>query len=342
MAVTDNKVRLGLVGAGDWGRNLLRNFARLKECQIAFICDTDEKNLKKASGLFPQLEVSKDFQKALSQNSVDAVVVATPPDSHFQLAKQALLAGKHIFVEKPLVLDLSQGEELCNLASRMQKMIMVGHIMMYHAATRKLKGYIQKGELGEIYYIYTQRINLGKVRNNENALYSFAPHDISLACYLLDQTPIRVSATGNSYLQPEIEDVVFLTLHFADNVMAHIHVSWLDPHKDRKVTIVGSKKMAVFDDTEASEKIWLYDKGVDSKFDYNTYGEYLSLRSGDILIPKLESAEPLELECRHFLECIREGKTPLSDGKDGLKVLKVLQAAQRSLKLGGSPIEIKN
>ncbi len=338
----DQKIRLGIVGVGDWGRNLLRNFARLKECQISFICDSDENNLKKASALFPYFEVSKDYQKAIAQNSADAVIVATPPDSHFQVAKEALLAGKHVFVEKPLVLDLAQGEELCRLASDKNKMIMVGHIMMYHAATRKLREYIQKGELGEVYYIYTQRVNLGKVRNNENALYSFAPHDISLVCYLLDKTPVKVSATGSSYIQDGIEDVVFVTLHFADRIMAHIHVSWLDPHKDRKVTIVGSKKMAVFDDTEASEKIWLYDKGVDSKFDYTTYGEYLSLRSGDILIPKIDSIEPLELECKHFVECIREGKKPLSDGKEGLKVLKVLQAAQKSLKSGGTPVEITN
>jgi predicted dehydrogenase len=205
-----------------------------------------------------------------------------------------------------------------------------------------LREYIQKGELGEVYYIYTQRVNLGKVRNNENALFSFAPHDISLVCYLLDKTPVKVSATGSSYIQDGIEDVVFVTLHFADRIMAHIHVSWLDPHKDRKVTIVGSKKMAVFNDTEASEKIWLYDKGVDSKFDYTTYGEYLSLRSGDILIPKIDSVEPLELECKHFVECVREGKKPLSDGKEGLKVLKVLQAAQKSLKSGGTPVEITN
>lgn len=338
----DQKVRLGIVGVGDWGRNLLRNFARLKECQISFICDSDEKNLKKASALFPYYEVSKDYQKAITQNSVDAVIVATPPDSHFQVAKEALLTGKHVFVEKPLVLDLAQGEELCRLASDKNKMIMVGHIMMYHAATRKLREYIQKGELGEVYYIYTQRVNLGKVRNNENALYSFAPHDISLVCYLLDKSPVKVSATGSSYIQDGIEDVVFVTLHFADRIMAHIHVSWLDPHKDRKVTIVGSKKMAVFDDTEASEKIWLYDKGVDSKFDYTTYGEYLSLRSGDILIPKIDSVEPLESECKHFVECVREGKKPLSDGHEGLKVLKVLQAAQKSLKSGGTPVEITN
>jgi predicted dehydrogenase len=338
----DQKVRLGIVGVGDWGRNLLRNFARLKECQISFICDSDEKNLKKASVLFPYYEVSKDYQKAITQNSVDAVIVATPPDSHFQVAKEALLSGKHVFVEKPLVLDLAEGEELCRLASDKNKMIMVGHIMMYHAATRKLREYIQKGELGEVYYIYTQRVNLGKVRHNENALYSFAPHDISLVCYLLDKTPVKVSATGSSYIQDGIEDVVFVTLHFADRIMAHIHVSWLDPHKDRKVTIVGSKKMAVFDDTEASEKIWLYDKGVDSKFDYTTYGEYLSLRSGDILIPKIDSVEPLESECKHFVECVREGKQPLSDGKEGLKVLRVLQAAQKSLKSGGTPVEITN
>ncbi len=217
---------------------------------------------------------------------------------------------------------------------------MVGHIMEYHPAILLLKKYVEEGVLGEIYYLYSSRINLGKVRDIENSLWSFAPHDISLIIFLLNKYPIRVSATGSAYLQKNIEDVCFTSMHFADKTMAHVHVSWLDPHKERKLTIVGSKKMVVFDDTRASEKVWLYDKGVDTKLDYSTYGEYLSLRVGNITLPHVPSGEPLRQECLHFLECVRKHSRPRSDGRDGLRVLSVLQAAQNSLELGGTPVEV--
>jgi len=241
------------------------------------------------------------------------------------------------------VLKVKEGEELVKLAEEKKKILMVGHIMEYHAATLKLKDYITKGELGEILYLYSTRVNLGKVRDIENALWSFAPHDISMILFLLEKEPVSVTATGQCYLQKNkgVEDVAFMTMHFADGVMAHIHVSWLDPHKDRKLTVVGSKKMAVFDDTQSAEKIWIYDKGVDTRLDYNTYGEYLSLRFGDILIPKIETAEPLRSECQHFIQCVEKRKHPRSDGRDGLRVLKILDAGERSLKMGGSPVEIK-
>jgi predicted dehydrogenase len=217
---------------------------------------------------------------------------------------------------------------------------MVGHIMEYHPASLKLKEYVESNKLGRIYYLYSTRINLGKVRDMENSLWSFAPHDVSLIMFLLDSLPVRVSASGASYLQNDIEDVSFMTLHFEDGTMAHVHVSWLDPHKERKLTVVGSKMMAVFDDTRSSEKIWLYDKGVDTRLDYSTYGEYLSLRTGDILIPSVDSTEPLQLECTHFLERIADRRQPRSDGLDGLRVLNVLTAAQESMGGGGAPVEI--
>ncbi|GAJ04551.1 unnamed protein product, partial [marine sediment metagenome] len=231
-------------------------------------------------------------------------------------------------------------EELIRLAEEGGRILMVGHIMEYHPASLRLKEYLDKEELGRIYYLYASRVNLGKVRDIENALWSFAPHDLSLMMFLLDKAPLSVSATGACYLQPGVEDVVFVSLTFEEQIMAHIHVSWLDPHKSRRLTIVGSKKMVVFDDAASSEKIWLYDKGVESQLDYNTYGEYLSLRTGDIIIPKLESVEPLKTECQHFLDCVRERKKPRSDGLDGLRVLRVLDAAQESLKRGGVPVKL--
>ena len=332
-----DKIRVGLIGIGAWGRNLARNFATLPGCELAVVSDAEPKRAGLVAELAPGARFTTQAEEVIGDPSVQAVVVATPPATHFELGKKALEAGKDLFVEKPLVLDVAQGEELVRLAEQKKRVLMVGHIMVYHPATLKLKEYIQKGEFGEVYYLYASRVNLGKVRDIENALWSFAPHDISMVLFFLEKLPVRVTATGQAYLQPGIEDVCFLTMHFENGQMAHIHVSWLDPHKDRKVTIVGSKKMAVFDDSASSEKIWIYDKSVNTNPDYTTYGEYLAMRTGDILIPKVESKEPLRLECQHFIDCVRERKTPRSDGKSGLAVLKVLEAAQRSLKAGGSP-----
>jgi predicted dehydrogenase len=334
-------IKLGLIGCGDWGKNLLRNFANLPGCVLLSCCDENPKQIEKLCPNYPEVKFTQDYKEIIGNPNLDAVVISTPPASHFQLSKAAVLADKDVFVEKPLVLNVKEGEELVKLAEEKKKVLMVGHIMEYHSATLKLKEYIKKGDLGKIHYLYATRVNLGRVRDIENALWSFAPHDISMILFLLEKYPVSVTATGESYLQKGIEDVAFLTMHFDDGVMAHVHVSWLDPHKDRKLTVVGSKKMAVFDDTQSAEKIWIYDKGVDAKPDYNTYGEYLSLRFGDILIPKIESIEPLKAECQHFIDCVQNRKTPRSDGKDGLRVLKVLDAAQRSLKMGGSPVEIK-
>ncbi len=334
-------VKMGLIGCGAWGRNLLRNFSGLSGCMLLSCCDEDPKQIERVCSVYPKVKFTQNQREIIEDPNLDAVVISTPPASHFKLAKEAILADKDVFVEKPLVLEVKQGEELVSLAERRKRILMVGHIMEYHAATLKLKEYIDEGELGKIYYLYSTRVNLGKVRDIENALWSFAPHDISMILFLLEKDPISVTATGECYLQKGIEDVAFMTMHFPDGVMAHIHVSWLDPHKNRKLTVVGNKKMAVFDDTRSGEKIWIYDKGVETKTDYNTYGEYLSLRFGDILIPRIESTEPLKAECQHFIECVKDRKTPRSDGQDGLRVLRVLDAAQRSLKMGGTPVKIE-
>lgn len=336
-------VNLGLIGLGTWGKNVLRNFESLPDCKVLVACDSNPDQIKKIQPSYPGVKFTQKEEEIFQNKKIDAVVIITPPATHFKLAKTALLNDKDVFVEKPMVLEVEKGKEVLELSEERNKILMVGHIMEYHSATLKLKEIIEKGDLGKIYYLYATRVNLGKVRDIENALWSFAPHDISMILYLLDKEPLSVTATGECYIQKDkgIEDVVFMTMHFEDGVMAHIHISWLDPHKERRLTIVGDKKMAVLDDMQSSEKIRIYDKGVQTKLDYSSYGEFLSLRSGDVLIPKLDSYEPLKVECQHFLDCIKERKTPRSDGKDGLRVLKVLASAQKSLERGGIPLKIE-
>jgi len=328
------------IGIGNWGKNLLRNFYYHPQVRIPIVCDTDEKIVSRVKTEYPGLEATMDIQQVYADDAYDAVVIATQPASHYQFAKEFLLRGKHVFVEKPMVLDMAHGEELNRIAKEQQRILMVGHILEYHPAFEKVKKLIDNGDLGDIHYIYTTRVNLGVIRRIENSLWSFAPHDISIILMFMNQEPIRVVSTGQSFLQPGIEDVVFTTLHFPDGKMAHIHVSWLDPHKIRKVTVVGSKKMAVIDDMESTDKIRIYDKGVNYTGDYAAYGESLTIRMGDILVPFVENKEPLKLECQQFIDCVLTNKKPRSDGEDGLRVVRVLNAAQESLSQGGVPVSL--
>jgi predicted dehydrogenase len=299
----------------------------------------NDANLRSVKEQYPHVQTTNDYAALVVNSQLDAIVIATSAVTHYDLAKKAFLNNKHVFVEKPLTMNFEQAVELVELASRVDKKLMVGHLMEYHPAIEKLKEIIQSGELGEIYYLYSQRVNLGKIRKDENALWSFAPHDLSIIMYLLEMEPESVSARGQAYLQKGIEDVAFVNLQFPNKIMAQIQLSWLDPHKIRKTTVVGSKKMAVFDDMEATEMLKIYDKGV-SNSQFAPYGEALSLRFGDISIPYIKMTEPLKLECQHFLDCIKNNQTPRSDGHDGLRVVKVLQAAQESLDKSGMPVNI--
>jgi predicted dehydrogenase len=332
-------VTLACVGAGYWGKNLVRVFHELAEVRLKMVCDPQEKVRQAIQAQYRDLQVVAQYQEVLADPEVEGVVLAVPAVDHFALARQALERGKHAYVEKPLALRASQARELVELAESRGRVLMVGHLLEYHPAVELLKKLVQQGELGDIYYLYAQRVNLGIVRRDENALWSLAPHDIAVLLYLLEQEPEAVSARGASYLQKGVEDVVFANLHFADGKMAQIQVSWLDPHRIRKLTIVGSRKMAVFDDVESTEKIRLYDKAAEP-VRYDSYGEAIALRFGDVVIPHLHMVEPLKLECQHFAECVRGGKTPRSDGRDGLRVVRVLEAAQRSLEQGGAPVSI--
>jgi predicted dehydrogenase len=334
------QIQVAVVGIGGWGRNLARNYYQMPDCTLKYICDLDKSKLEKVRLQLPGTQITQRFEDLLEDTHLHAVVIATTAPTHYDLCKSALKAGKDVYVEKPFVLEVTQAEELIRIADQGKRILMVGHLLEYHPVTNRLKQMIQDGELGDVHYIYTQRVNLGTVRGDENALWNFAPHDISSILYLLDKEPTDVTARGQSYLKKGIEDVVFFTLNFNDESMGHIHVSWLDPHKIRKLTVVGNKKMAVFDDLEANEKLKIYDKGAAYNTDYNTFAEYITLRFGDITVPYVKVGEPLRLECSHFLGCVREREQPLSDGLDGLRVIKVLDAAQRSLRQNGVPIKI--
>jgi len=339
--MVEKVIEVAVIGVGGWGKNLARNYYQLPEANLRYTCDLDADKLEAVRRQYPGVATSMNYDEVLQDPDLDAVVIATTGPTHYRLAKQALEAGKDVYVEKPFVLEVEQAVELTRMAEEGSRILMVGHLLEYHSVINRLKSMIDAGELGDVYYIYSQRLNLGTVRKDENALWNFAPHDISSILYLLGKTPVDVSARGQDYLRRDVEDVVFVTLSFEDNTMAHIHVSWLDPHKVRKLTIVGSDKMAVFDDLEAAEKLKIYDKGAMLSQDYDTFAEYIGLRFGDITIPHVKLSEPLRTECLHFVDCVANRKQPLSDGQDGLRVVRVLDAAQRSLKNNGVPVAIE-
>jgi len=332
-------INIAVVGAGAWGKNHIRVFSEIPNVRLKYVCDQDASKLSSLEKAYPQSKMVKDLSPILLDPEVRGVVVASSAVSHYSLSKEVLLADKDVLVEKPMALNSKEAEEMLEIAKQRKRILMVGHLLIYHSVVDRLKEMVTSGELGEIYYIYTQRVNLGVIRQDENALLSFAPHDLSVILYLLEEQPIVVSSHGESYIRKGIEDVAFLSLGFSDGKMANIHLSWLDPHKLRKVTIVGSKKMVVFDDMEASEKLKVYDKGV-KNLSYDTYGEYLSLRFGDITIPSIKMAEPLRAEAEHFIQCIESRKEPKTSGRDGLRVVKILAAAQESLKGKGVPVKI--
>ena len=339
MILTD-KIRVGVVGLGYWGPNLVRNFDRLPDAELAYCCDLDEGNLSKARALYPNAVVTNDLETLLRDDTLDAIVIATSVPTHYALGMEALSAGKHTFIEKPIALKAAHAEDLLTTAEDKGVKLMVGHLLEYHPAVRKLKELVDEGSLGRVFYVYANRLNLGKVRTDENALWSFGPHDISVLNYVIGEEPEEVSARGECYLQDGVEDVVFGYIKYPSGVVGHLHVSWLDPHKSRKITVVGSDKMVVFDDMEADRKVTIYDKGATTtRTKFDSYGEFVTLHFGDIHIPRIGNEEPLRVEAQHFIECIREDRQPLSDGRDALNVVRVLDAMERSLRNGGQPVK---
>ncbi|MGQ9626219.1 MAG: Gfo/Idh/MocA family protein [Anaerolineae bacterium] len=334
------KVKVAVVGCGYWGPNLARNFHQLSTAELKACCDLDCEKLKQMGELYPWASLTDDYSKILASPDIEAVALATPARTHYELARQALLAGKHILVEKPLAMNAAQAEELIALAQKQSLVLMVGHTFEYNPAVLKIKELIASGHIGRIYYIYSTRVNLGRVQSDVNALWSIAPHDISILLYILGEMPRKVSAWGANYLSDRVEDVVFVNLDFPGGVLGHVHASWLDPSKVRCMTIVGSEKMIVYDDVASEGRVKIYDKGIYRK-SASSYGEFqYKVHAGDIHIPRIDMSEPLRNECAHFIECVREGKRPRTDGYSGLRVVRVLEAAQASLDLGGQVVEI--
>lgn len=332
--------RVAVVGMNYWGPNLARNFARLPGCELTWICDLDQALLDRHGASYPTTKTTRDLDAVLADPELDAVIVATPVPTHAVIATRVLEAGKHCFVEKPLALTAQDAASVALLAKERGLILMVDHLLIFHPAVTRLKNLIDEGALGSVYYLYGNRQNLGIVRPDENALWSLGPHDISVMIYLAGEAPLEVQASGQSYLQAGVEDVVFGHVRFASGVIGHLHLSWLDPQKMRRMTVIGSDKMAVFDDMETERKLTIYDKGPVTPTD--SYGEYIQVRSGDIWIPKIPGDEPLRLVCQHFVDCVSSGTEPLVDGPAGVRVVEVLEAMTTSLREAGRPVQLTN
>jgi UDP-2-acetamido-3-amino-2,3-dideoxy-glucuronate N-acetyltransferase len=327
----DKKHWIAVIGAGGWGKNLIRNFHALGVLKT--VCDIDEKMLETRKKDFPDITYTRSYEKVLTDTSVAGIVVATPAKTHYKLARAALDARKHVFVEKPLSLHPNEAEELITRAEQQQRILMVGHILRYHPAVIRLKELIAAGELGKIQYVYSHRLNIGKIRTEENILWSFAPHDISVILFLLEEMPLSATATGGNYLQQDITDVTMTTLDFPSGVKSHIFVSWLHPFKEQKLVVVGDKQMAVFDDI-SDEKLSVYPHKIEWE-----HGIPVAHKAQAQVI-QIDKAEPLKIECQHFLECIAQNMRPRTDGHEGLRVLRILNAAQQSLNKDGVMISL--
>ncbi|MCA9245488.1 MAG: Gfo/Idh/MocA family oxidoreductase [Planctomycetales bacterium] len=334
-------IRLGIIGLGYWGPNLLRCFEANRHCKVVVTCDRDTKRLEQIGAQFPTIRRTTESDEVLDSDVVDAVVIATPTRTHHRLATQALEAGLHVFVEKPLATSTEECRELIALADDRQRTLFVGHVFLHSTPVQALRELVASGELGDLYYIASKRLNLGPVRHDVNALWDLAPHDLSIMLDLIGHSPASVSCSGLAYLNPRVHDVCNLTLNFADQKMGIVHTSWLDPRKDRVMTVVGSKKMAVYNDLEPLEKIKVYDIGIDALPYPASYGEFqFSYRYGNTFSPRLNEAEPLMAECSDFIRCIRDGERPYTDGRNGMAVVEVLEAADKSLSLGGARVAL--
>ena len=336
-------IKVGVVGCGYWGPNLIRNFRSLPDCSLTAMCDTSEHRLKHLASLYPEIERFSDYDKVLDGADVDALVIATAVKLHYPMAKASLLAGKHTFIEKPMARSSFECEELIEIARKKGLVLMVGHTFLYSPTVRKIREIVEGGDLGEIRYISARRLNLGLFQRDINVAWDLAPHDISIVLYIMGESPVSVNCWGTAHITPGIEDVTMMSLLFSRERSAIIHSSWLDPRKIREITIVGSKKMIVYDDLEPQEKVKIYDARVDKPPHYDTFAEFhYAYHYGDMHAPYVRQEEPLKVECQHFLDCIRHGSTPMTSGKRGLELVRILEASSASLRSGGASVDLKS
>jgi len=336
-------IKVGVVGCGYWGPNLIRNFRALPDCQLQLMCDLSQARLNHLRQLYPEVEGITDFAHTLNGAGLDAVVIATSVKHHYPMAKASLVAGKHTFIEKPMASSAEQCEELIDIARRQGLVLMIGHTFLYSPAVRKIKELVDWGDLGEIRYICARRLNLGLFQKDINVAWDLAPHDISIVLHIMEQMPLSVNCRGSAHVTPGIEDVTSMCLNFPDNRSALIHSSWLDPRKTREMTIVGSKKMIVYDDVAQIEKVKLYDVRVERPPHYDTFGDFhYAYHYGDMHVPYIKQEEPLKSECQHFLDCINEGISPLTDGVRGLELVRILEASSESLRQSGAAVALRS
>ncbi len=334
-------IKVGVVGCGYWGPNLIRNLRQATDCHLATLCDLSEDRLRHMRKLYPDLATTSRFEDLLENAELDAVVIATPARFHFEMAKAALYAGKNVFIEKPMARTTAECEELIALATKQGLIIMVGHTFLFSPAVRRMKEIIDAGDIGKVQYIAARRLNLGLFQKDINVAWDLAPHDISIILHLLDEKPLSVSCQGSSHVTKGIEDVTMMYLSFAKSRCGFIQNSWLDPKKVRQMTVIGSQRMIVYDDTEPLEKLKIYDSRVVVPPHYDTFAEFTySYHYGDAYIPYVKQDEPLKLECQHFLDCIQNGTTPITDGQLGLEVVRILEASSQSLRQNGASVEL--
>jgi predicted dehydrogenase len=335
------QIKVGVVGCGYWGPNLVRNFRSLPNCNLQMMCDTSEARLAHLKSLYPEIQTATDYSHMINGINLDAVVIATAVKSHYPLAKASLLAGKHTFIEKPMAGSSEHCEELVEIAKKKSVVLMAGHTFLYSPVVRKIKEIIDKGDIGEIRYISARRLNLGLFQKDINVAWDLAPHDISIILSIMGELPIAVNCRGSAHITPGVEDVTTMCLTFRNQRTAIIHSSWLDPRKVREMTIVGSKRMIVYDDVAPLEKLRIFDVRVECPPHYDTFGEFqYAYHYGDIYVPYIKQEEPLKTECQHFLDCIKQGTTPLTCGNRGSELVRILEASSESLRRGGAPVEL--
>lgn len=337
---------IGVIGCGYWGPNLLRNFAENEGARLRWLCDLDERRLEALGRRYPSAATTRDYKRMLADEELRAVVIATPVATHYNFAREALLAGKHVLIEKPFTASVREAEELIEIAERQRLVLMVDHTFIYTGAVRKIKEIVASGELGDLLYFDSTRINLGLFQHDINVVWDLAPHDLSIMDYILGREPVALTATGSCHIERGIENIAYVMLKFTDEFIAHFHFNWLSPVKIRRTLIAGSRKMVVYDDIEPTEKIRVYDSGVTTNKSVDevdreaAYKTLVSYRTGDVWVPKLDSTEALRYVCQEFLDAIRDGRTPLTDGAAGLRVVRLLEAAQASINQGGRLIEM--